>query len=97
MVRHRPARFLLACEKEGRMTKGTLMDLNDHLFAQLRRLGDERLSEDALKTEIERARAVTGVAQQVIASANAALRTVELKDRLAGGGSDMPRLLGGSK
>lgn len=79
------------------MTKSTLMDLNDHLFAQLRRLGDEGLSEDALKTEIERARAVTGVAQQVIASANAALRTVELKDRLAGGGSDMPRLLGGSK
>lgn len=79
------------------MTKGTLMDLNDHLFAQLERLGDASLSEEAMKSEIERARAVTGVAQQVIASANTALRTVELKDRLAGGGSDMPRLLGGSK
>lgn len=78
------------------MSKNTLTGLNDHLFAQLERLGDDSLSEDQMKAEIERARAVTGVAQQVIANANTVLRTVEFKDRVAGS-SDVPPMLGGGR
>ena len=51
-----------------------LSDLNNHLFAQLERLGDEELSGDELSSEIARAKAVTVVAEQVIASRALALK-----------------------
>ena len=53
--------------------KNKLSDLNDHLFAQLERLGDEALGADALATEIERAKAITGVAKEVISNARLVL------------------------
>lgn len=53
--------------------KNKLTDLNDHLFAQLERLGDENLSPDALAKEIDRGKAITCVAQQVIANARLVL------------------------
>lgn len=52
------------------------IDLDRHLFAELERLGDEGLAEEDLRREIERAKAVAAVAQQVNAS-----RTLELKAR----------------
>lgn len=54
--------------------KNKLSDLNNHLFAQLERLGDEDLSGDKLAAEIDRARAVTDVAQQVISNASLTLK-----------------------
>ena len=42
--------------------KNTLGDLNNHLFAQLERLGDEDLKDDALTEEIERAKAINQAA-----------------------------------
>jgi hypothetical protein len=50
-----------------------LLDLNNHLFAQLERLGDEDLVGDKLSEEINRARAITEVAGQVISNANLVL------------------------
>lgn len=41
------------------MTKNTLNDLNNHLFAQLERLGEEELKGDELKEELERSKAIS--------------------------------------
>ena len=54
-------------------TKNTMVDLNDHLFLQLERLNDEDMKEDDLKREIARAKAVSGVANQVINNARVCL------------------------
>lgn len=59
--------------------KNKLVDLNNHLFAELERLGDEEITGDALSLEIERARAITSVASQVVANAALTLKAVELQ------------------
>lgn len=76
--------------------KNTLGDLTNHLFAELERLGDEDLKGDALKEEIERARAVSDVAQQVISNANTMLRVVKVKAEHGIGCAAVPRELAGA-
>ena len=48
--------------------KNKLIDLNNHLFAQLERLSDESLSGDLLQKELQRSNAVTAVAKEIIAN-----------------------------
>ena len=77
-------------------TKNTLMDLNNHLFEQLERLNDDDLSPEELQKEVGRAKAMTGIASQIIGSAGLVLKAVkvnaevETEDRV-------PRLLVGDK
>lgn len=47
--------------------KNKLEDLNNHLFAQLERLSDEKLTDKQLATEIERTKAITSVASEIVA------------------------------
>lgn len=54
--------------------KNKLINLNNHLFAQMERLSDEDLKGDALKEELNRANAVAGVAKQIIAGGSLALK-----------------------
>lgn len=74
-------------------TMNTLGDLTNHLFEQLERLGDESLSPEALELEIERSKAVTGVAQQVIANANTMLRAAQFQDARIDASARIPRML----
>lgn len=59
--------------------KNKLSDLNNHLFAELERLGDEDLTGDDLVAEIERAKAVSNVSSQIVSNANLQLKAVQLQ------------------
>ncbi len=64
--------------------KNKITDLNDHLFAELERLGDEELKEDALNNEINRAKAISDVAGKVIENAKLALDATKLQVEYGG-------------
>lgn len=53
--------------------KSKLIDLNNHLFAQLERLGEEELEGEKLVQEINRSKAITGIAKEIICNARLAL------------------------
>ena len=51
-----------------------LTDLNNHLFAEIERLGDEELTGEDLVEEISRSKAIATVSSQIIQNANLVLR-----------------------
>ena len=59
--------------------KNTIGDLNNHLFAEIERLGDEDLKGDELKQEILRAKAVVDVASRIIDNATTVLEAEKFK------------------
>lgn len=77
--------------------KNSLEDLNNHLFAQLERLGDEDLAGEDLSKEIERARAIGGMADRIIGNAQVVLEAEKLKAEYGGRSFDLPKMLGGKK
>lgn len=58
--------------------KNKLADLNNHLFAQLERLGDEDLTGEQIADEVKRAGAITDVADQIIRNADLQLKAANL-------------------
>ena len=72
--------------------KNTLGDLNNHLFMHLERLNDEDLKGDKLTEEIERSKAVTNVAKEIIANANIVLQARKYTTEYL---SEVPKMLEG--
>ena len=72
--------------------RNTLGDLNNHLFMQLERLNDEDLKGDKLTEEIERSKAVTNVAKEIIANANIVLQARKYTTEYL---SEVPKMLEG--
>ena len=75
----------------------TLGTLNDLLFQELERLNGADLDdEDAIKREVERAKAIQGIASQITTSSKIVLDTVRLRAEWAGSrGAATPRMLNG--
>lgn len=46
--------------------KNTLGDLNNHLFAQLEKLGDDYLTGEELESELKRTDAICDISEQII-------------------------------
>lgn len=76
------------------MAKNKVINLNDHLFAQLERLGDENLKGDALKEEISRSHAVGHTADRIINAADLLLRARIAADNTVRGDQILPSILG---
>lgn len=78
--------------------KNKLIDLNDHLFAQLERLSDEQLTPEQIETEAKRAGAIVTVSEQIIRNADLAFKAAKLVadhgDRFA---AMMPTMIEGRK
>ena len=74
--------------------KNKLTDLNNHLFAQLERLGDEDLSEEEMKKEIERSKAITNISNSIINNAKVILDASKfLEDSGMGGLAATPQTI----
>lgn len=58
--------------------KNKLVDLNDHLFAQLERVSDEDLTSEQIEQECKRTDAVVDLADQIIAGADLQFRAAKL-------------------
>jgi hypothetical protein len=51
------------------MAHNKLSDLRDHMFAALERLSDESISDEEIKNEVDKAKAIAGIGSVIINSA----------------------------
>lgn len=75
------------------MPRNTMMDLTNHLFAELERLGDEELDGEELTAEIARAHAIGKVSKTIIDSGNLMIRAAEFNDGKLDEKAQLPPLL----
>lgn len=73
--------------------RNKITDLNNHLFEQMERLNDEDIQGEQLKEEIERARAITGLASQIVANGQLMLKAITVKDQYLASNQKLPPLL----
>lgn len=77
--------------------KNTLSDLNNHLFAEMERLSDEEITGEALEEELNRAKAVSNIASQIINNGKLVLEAVKFKDDQMNIDIQTPQFLIGAK
>lgn len=58
--------------------KNKISDLRDHMFAALERLGEEDISPEKLKQEIDKARAISEIGKVIVESAKTELLHAKL-------------------
>lgn len=72
-----------------------LVDLNNHLFAQMERLCEEETKGDDLVEEITRARAVADIAKAIIGNGRLAFDAMKERKGLTGELKNLPPMLDG--
>ena len=60
------------------MARNKLADLNNHLFAQLERLGEEELTVEEIHKEVSRGKAISHLASTVINNAKMQIEAMRL-------------------
>lgn len=75
------------------MPRNKISDLNNHLFAQLEKLNDDELKGENLSTEVERARAMSSLASQIISSTKLTLDAMKMANNGEINPVDVPNLL----
>lgn len=73
--------------------KNSLSDLNNILFEQIERLNDDEVMEQFSDQEIERAKAISAVANQIIQNAALQLQAAKFMDDNALTSREMPEVL----
>lgn len=58
--------------------KNKLVDLNNHLFAQLERLADEAMTVEQVEQEVKRTEAIVSLSDQIIGNATLQLKAAKL-------------------
>lgn len=77
--------------------RNTLNDLNNHLFAQLERLSDEDLKGEELQEELNRSKAVSDVAKNIVSNGNLILQAHKFKDERMDANNHLPEMLESKK
>lgn len=77
--------------------RNTLEDLNNHLFMQLERLGDEETKGEKLEEEMKRAKSISGIAKEIISNASLVLDAQTVMQESFEGRKNMPRILLGER
>ena len=73
----------------------TLGNLNSYLFEQVERLNNDELKGENLKEEMERARAISGIAKDIVSNANLVLQAQKFADDRWDAGKEVPKMLEG--
>ena len=77
--------------------QASMNDLNSYLFDALDRLSDEGLTDEELEKEINRANAITKVAEKVIDIGEITLKALKFKDDAMNADLKLPRLFSGDE
>lgn len=75
--------------------RNTLGDLNNHLFEQLERLNNDKVKGENLKEEIQRAKAISDIADNVIKNGSLVLEGQKIMNDRMDADQELPRMLKG--
>ncbi len=75
--------------------RNTLGDLNNHLFEQLERLNNDNVKGENLKEEIQRAKAISDIADNVIKNGSLVLEGQKIMNDRMDADQELPRMLKG--
>ncbi len=75
--------------------RNTLGDLNNHLFAQLERLSDEEIKGEELREEVNRSKAIMGIAKNIIDNGSLVLESQKFIDEKFNDNGSLPKMLDG--
>lgn len=76
------------------MASNKLEDLNDMLFNQLVRLDKDDISDDELKKEVDRSKAMNSVAHTIVDNARVVLSAAKFMDNRIDPNSNLPHMIG---
>ena len=76
------------------MASNRLEDLNDMLFNQLVRLDKDDISDDELKKEVDRSKAMNSVAHTIVDNARVVLDASKFMDSRTDMRSNLPHMIG---